>query len=137
MKDKKQVLNLISAEGGSLMTCHGYVCFRNVCNRMGPVLGLLQPVTHQARSSCTFSHSGFSIFHLWDHSSIVIQWRLKTENWMKNHPCCSGTAYEVGSTMGATYIRPSTMENALSGFKNVSFFHAFHTFSKLNIFYLF
>jgi hypothetical protein len=41
---------------------------------MGPLLRLLQPVTHQVGSACTFSHIGFSTsLRCWNHM-WMIQW---------------------------------------------------------------
>jgi hypothetical protein len=61
---------------------------------------------------------------------------MEIENWMKNRPCRSITAYEDGTTMGVAYVRAATMENVLNGLKNVSFFRPVPKFSETITLYL-
>jgi hypothetical protein len=95
------------------------------------------------------THNGVIIVCLPPHSTHKLQllgvsfmgpfknyYSMEIENWMKNHPYHSITAYEVGTTMGVKYIRVATMENAINGLKNVSIFRLNPTFSETMTLYL-
>lgn len=42
---------------------------------------------------------------------------LEIENWLKNNEYRSVTAYQVGELMGRAYMKASTIENAVNGFR--------------------